>query len=40
MASLASKHIGQDVPYNVLASALDVDTKSVEVWVIDGELGH
>jgi hypothetical protein len=35
LASLAYKHVGQDLPYAKIATALQVDVSEVEGWVID-----
>jgi translation initiation factor 3 subunit M len=35
-ASLASQHIGQDLPYAKVAEALQIDANDVEKWAIDG----
>lgn len=36
LSSLAAKHIGEDLPYKEISSALQIDISAVEVWVIDG----
>jgi translation initiation factor 3 subunit M len=36
LASLAFKHIGQNLSYSKVAEALQVDPSEVEKWVIDG----
>jgi translation initiation factor 3 subunit M len=36
LASLGFKNIGRDIPYTEIASALQIDVKDVEKWVIDG----
>ena len=38
LASLAFKHVGQDLPYAEIVSALQVDPSEVEKWAIDGYL--
>lgn len=35
LASLGFQHIGQDLPYATIASALQIDDSDVEKWVID-----
>ncbi|KZP06729.1 PCI-domain-containing protein [Athelia psychrophila] len=35
LASLGFQHIGQDLPYATIASALQIDATEVEKWVID-----
>jgi translation initiation factor 3 subunit M len=36
LASLCTKHIGRDLPYDDIASTLQIDKREVEGWVIDG----
>lgn len=36
LASLAFKHIGQNLPYSTIAETLQVDIAEVEKWAIDG----
>jgi translation initiation factor 3 subunit M len=38
LSSLATAHIGKDITYAEIASTLQIDAKTVEVWIIDGEL--
>ena len=40
LATLAFKHIGQNLPYSKVAEALQVDISEVEKWVIDGVYSH
>jgi len=35
LSTLATKHIGEDLPYQSIASALQLEPSAVEVWVID-----
>ncbi|KAJ3112266.1 hypothetical protein HDU96_004746 [Phlyctochytrium bullatum] len=36
LASLASRHVDGEIPYSVIAGALEITDDSVEIWVIDG----
>lgn len=38
LAMLGTQHVGSMIPYSTIASALHIDGKDVEAWVIDGEL--
>lgn len=38
LASLAAKHIGEELPYKDIASALQIEAPSVEAWIIDGTM--
>jgi len=35
LASLAAKHIGEELPYKDIASALQIGISAVEAWIID-----
>lgn len=39
LASISSGHVGVEISYGDIASALEIDESEVEMWTIDGKLG-